>query len=59
MTVTRQFESFVLDQLSHFGYVHSRRMFGGTSLYVDSAMLGLPFPQITNKIGLPVIVIKL
>ena len=41
MTVTRSFESFVLDQLGHIGSVHSRRMFGGAGLYMDDVMFAI------------------
>lgn len=41
MAVSDDFLNFVLDQLSAWGGVTSRRMFGGAGLYRDGAMFGL------------------
>ncbi len=41
MAITNSFESFILDQLSHLGSVHSKRMFGGAGLYVDDVMFAI------------------
>jgi DNA transformation protein len=41
MAVTDDFLNFVLDQLSGWGEVSVRRMFGGAGLYRDGKMFGL------------------
>lgn len=41
MAVTREWETFVLEQLSALGRVRSRRMFGGVGLYLDETFFGL------------------
>jgi DNA transformation protein and related proteins len=41
MAVSSTFTSFILDQFSDLGSVHSRRMFGGAGLYLDDVMFGL------------------
>jgi DNA transformation protein and related proteins len=41
MAVTPTFTSFILDQFSDLGPVHSRRMFGGAGLYLEDVMFGL------------------
>lgn len=41
MTVSDDFLHFVLEQLSSWGRVTARRMFGGAGLYRDGKMFGL------------------
>jgi DNA transformation protein and related proteins len=41
MGVSREWEEFVLEQLSGLGRVRSRRMFGGVGLYSDETFFGL------------------
>ncbi len=41
MPVSDEFADFVIDQLSAWGDVSVRRMFGGAGLYCDGAMFGL------------------
>ena len=41
MPVSDDFTGYVLDQLSSWGGVTSRRMFGGAGLYRDGKMFGL------------------
>jgi len=41
MTVSNDFLGFIIDQLSAWGDVTSRRMFGGAGLFRDGMMFGL------------------
>ena len=41
MAVTNDFIEFILDQLSSWGDVTYRKMFGGVGLYKDGKMFGL------------------
>ena len=41
MSVSDEFLEYVLDQLSAWGGVSARRMFGGAGLYRDGRMFGL------------------
>jgi len=41
MGVSDEFAEFVIDQLSGWGDVSVRRMFGGAGLYCEGAMFGL------------------
>lgn len=41
MAVSKDFLDYVLDQLSTFGRVTARRMFGGIGLYKDELFFGL------------------
>ena len=41
MSVSDDFLAYILDQLSDWGGVSARRMFGGAGLYRDGAMFGL------------------
>ena len=41
MSVSDEFVEYVLDQLSRWGGVSSRKMFGGAGLYRDGKMFGL------------------
>ena len=41
MSVSKGFLDFILDQLSQWGDVSERRMFGGAGLYRDGKMFGL------------------
>jgi DNA transformation protein len=41
MAVSDEFVDYVVDQLSGWGQVSARRMFGGAGLYRDGAMFGL------------------
>lgn len=41
MSVSKGFLDFILDQLSKWGDVSTRRMFGGAGLYRDGKMFGL------------------
>lgn len=41
MAVSKDFLEYVLDQLSTFGRVTARRMFGGIGLYADGLFFGL------------------
>ena len=41
MTISDDFLVFVLDQLSSWGEVTARKMFGGAGLYRDGKMFGL------------------
>ncbi|MCZ6861348.1 MAG: TfoX/Sxy family protein [Alphaproteobacteria bacterium] len=41
MAVSPEFLEFLKDQLSHFGPVRARRMFGGAGLFRDNLMFGL------------------
>lgn len=41
MAVSDDFLNYVLDQLSRWGHVTVRRMFGGAGLYRDGKMFGL------------------
>jgi DNA transformation protein len=41
MSVSDEFEDFVIDQLSAWGDVSVRRMFGGAGLYCEGKMFGL------------------
>jgi DNA transformation protein len=41
MAVSDEFLNYVVDQLSQWGHVSVRRMFGGAGLYRDGRMFGL------------------
>jgi DNA transformation protein len=41
VAVSREWEAFVLEQLSALGRVRARRMFGGVGLYLDETFFGL------------------
>jgi DNA transformation protein len=41
MAVSDDFIEYILDQLSGWGEVYTRRMFGGAGLYSDGLMFGL------------------
>jgi DNA transformation protein len=41
MAVSDEFIDYVIDQLSAWGEVSARRMFGGAGLYCDGTMFGL------------------
>ena len=41
MAVSNDFIQFVLDQLSDWGNVHVKRMFGGAALYQDELAFGM------------------
>jgi len=41
MALSDEFVSYVVDQLSQWGHVAVRRMFGGAGLYRDGKMFGL------------------
>ena len=41
MSVSKEFESFVVEQLAAAGSVGSRRMFGGVGLYLDDVFCAL------------------
>ncbi len=41
MSVSKGFLDYILDQLSKWGDVSTRRMFGGAGLYRDGKMFGL------------------
>ncbi len=41
MAVSKDFLEYVLDQLSEWGEVKIKRMFGGAGLYLDGLMFGL------------------
>ncbi len=41
MTTSDEFVAYVLDQLSGWGEVSAKRMFGGAGLYFDDKMFGL------------------
>lgn len=41
MPVSKDFLDYVLDQLSEWGEVNVKRMFGGAGLYSDGLMFGL------------------
>jgi DNA transformation protein and related proteins len=41
MAVSREWEDFVLEQLSGLGRVRAKRMFGGLGLYLDETFFGL------------------
>ena len=41
MSVSQEYLDYVLDQLTGFGAVQSRRMFGGAGLYLDGSFFGL------------------
>ena len=41
MSVSKSFLDYILDQLSKWGDVSTRRMFGGAGLYRDGKMFGL------------------
>ena len=41
MSVSDEFLEYVLDQLSQWGNVTARRMFGGVGIYRDGKMFGL------------------
>ena len=41
MPISEAFTAYVLDQLSAWGKVSARRMFGGAGLYRDGRMFGL------------------
>jgi len=41
MAVSKDFLEYILDQLSEWGEVYVRRMFGGAGLYRDGLMFGL------------------
>jgi len=41
MAVSDEFLDYVIDQLSSWGEVSARRMFGGAGLYCDGVMFGL------------------
>jgi len=43
MAVSREWEAFVLEQLSGLGRVRAKRMFGGLGLYLDETFFGLVF----------------
>ena len=43
MAVSREWEAFVLEQLSGLGRVRAKRMFGGIGLYLDETFFGLVF----------------
>jgi DNA transformation protein len=44
MSVSREFEGYVIEQLAAAGSVTSRRMFGGVGIYLDGAFVGLVAP---------------
>lgn len=41
MPVSKEYLDYLLDQLTGFGPVQSRRMFGGAGLYLDGVFFGL------------------
>lgn len=41
MAVSREWEAFVLEQLSGLGRVRAKRMFGGVGLYLEETFFGL------------------
>jgi len=41
MPVTAGFKAFITDQLSQFGSVTIRNMFGGAGVYVDGVMFAI------------------
>jgi DNA transformation protein len=41
VSVSKEFESYVVEQLSAAGFVDSRRMFGGVGLYLDDVFCAL------------------
>ncbi|OGR01672.1 MAG: hypothetical protein A2511_09765 [Deltaproteobacteria bacterium RIFOXYD12_FULL_50_9] len=41
MPVSQEYLDYVLDQLTFFGQVQSRRMFGGAGLYLNALFFGL------------------
>jgi len=41
MSVSQEYLDYVIDQLTAFGPVKSKRMFGGAGLYLDGFMFGL------------------
>lgn len=41
MTVSEEFAGYVIDQLTGWGVVSARKMFGGAGLYCDGVMFGL------------------
>jgi len=41
MAVSDEFTDYVIDQLSAWGEVSARKMFGGAGLYCDGTMFGL------------------
>lgn len=41
MAVSREWEAFVLEQLSGLGRVRARRMFGGVGLWLEETFFGL------------------
>ena len=41
MSVSREFESYVVDQLAAAGVVKTRRMFGGVGLYIDGVFCAI------------------
>ena len=41
MAVSDEFADYVVEQLSNWGEVSARRMFGGAGLYRDGTMFGL------------------
>lgn len=44
MSVSSEFEGYVIEQLAAAGSVSSRRMFGGVGIYLDGAFVGLIAP---------------
>ena len=47
MSVSEAFLAYVLDQLSGWGGVSARKMFGGAGLYRDGKMFGLIADDVT------------
>ena len=41
MAVSQEFIDYILDQLSEFGDVYAKRMFGGVSFYLDGQIFGM------------------
>ena len=41
MSISDEFVDYVIDQLSDWGEVSARKMFGGAGLYREGAMFGL------------------
>jgi len=41
MAISEDYLQFVMDQLSDFGDIHSKKMFGGAGIYHDSLMFAL------------------
>ena len=41
MSVSRQYQDYVIEQLSSVGYVTAKKMFGGVGLYADGIFFAL------------------